>query len=87
MEVKVGGFLKGKKSVLCVFSSWLSGWAVGDGKLFPCSGVGTETPVHVRTCLSCSLAPARTELSLGSALLPGGVCRAELSTQRVGRAL
>ena len=69
--------------MLFVFSSWLSGWAVGDGNVFLCSGVGTETPALVRTCLSCSLAPARTELSLGRALLPGGVCRAELSTQRV----
>ena len=70
--------------MLRVFSSCLSGWAVGDGNFFLSSGEGTETPALVRACLSCSFTLACTEMPLGSALLPGGVCRAELSTQRVG---
>ena len=46
-----------------------------------------ETPVLISACLSSSLAPAHTEMSLGSAPLPGDVWRAELSTQWVGWAL
>ena len=80
-EGQGGGYLKGKVSVLRVFSSCLSGWAVGDGDLFLCSGEGTDTPALIRTCLSCSFTSACTEMPLGSALLPGGVCTAELSTQ------
>ena len=77
-------YLKGKESVLRVFSSWLAGWSEGDGNFFLLCGEGIGTPVLVSTCLSCSLAAADTEMPLGSAQLPGGVCRSELSTQWVG---
>ena len=78
------GYLKGKVSVLSVFSYWCSGWAVVDWNLFLLSGEGTEIPDLVRTCLRCPLDPARTEMPLDIALLLGGVCRAELSTHLVG---
>ena len=79
-------FLKGKQFVHWLFCSWGIP-SVGDGNFFLCSGEGTETPVLISTYLSCSFASAHTEMSLGSVLLPGGVCRAELSRLRVGWAL
>jgi len=64
---------------------WLSGqWEMG---MYFSVLESHETSVLISTCLSCSLATEHTEMSLGSTRLPGVVCRAELSTQRVGWAL
>jgi len=81
-------YLKGIFESLCFLFSTL-GWLGGQWEMGMYFSVleSHETPVLISTCLSCSLAPAHTEMSLGSAPLPGDICRAELSTQRVGWAL